>query len=75
MQTIQFDAKVFGGTIRLPYWCQANGEDANVTVTFTKPKLYDDDGFPEHAKGAFNPDAFTPFIDTRGFKFDREEAY
>ena len=73
MQAIQFETVVNGNSIRIPE--QYMGEiPYSVMVTLvptskTRPKLK-----PRAKAGELSIDDFTPFIDTRNFKFDREEA-
>jgi hypothetical protein len=74
MSVIQFDSVVEGDIIRIPEeYLNTIHSGAKVTIRSNgNPKYFVN---CRAEAGALLPDDFTAFkIDTRGFKFDREEA-
>jgi hypothetical protein len=74
MSVIQFEATVENNIIRIPEeYMDVVHSGAKVTVHSNEDLNYPVNCRPE--AGALLPDDFTALrIDTRGFKFDREEA-
>ena len=73
MSVIQFESVVEGNVIRIPEeYVNAIHSGTKVTVRSNNPKRLQN---CRAEAGALLPDDFTALkIDTRGFKFDREEA-
>jgi len=71
MSVIQFESVIEGDVIRIPeqYIDQIPTRVAVTLVDVEKPQMK-----PKTRKELPNIEAFTPMLDTRGWKFDREEA-
>jgi hypothetical protein len=73
MRSIQFESIVEGGVIRIPAQYMGILPDT-VKVTLVPAENTRPEFKPKAKAGALFPDDFTPMIDTRDWKFDREEA-
>ena len=72
MSVIQFESRVEGNVIRIPEeYADAFPSGTNAIVSNNRQKH---DRKCKAEPRILLPDEFTAFIDTRGFKFDREEA-
>jgi hypothetical protein len=71
MSVTQFDSVVEGNIIRIPEeYTDAFHSGTKVTVRNNQKRIRNCRSGPR----VLVPEDFTAFIDTRGFKFDREEA-
>ena len=72
MSIVQFESTVEGNLIKIPEeYADAFHSGTNVTVRNNNQKR---NRKCRAEPRVILPDDFTAFIDTRGFKFDREEA-
>jgi hypothetical protein len=69
MKAIEFSGNVKGGTIKIPKKFLANLSDESVRII-----ILVDEQEPEKKKPPFKKRFKAIKLDTRGFKFDRDEA-
>jgi hypothetical protein len=74
MNAIQFESIIEGGVIRIPAQYMGKLPDS-VKVTLVPTENMRNKFNPKARAGALSPNDFSALkIDTRGWKFDREEA-